>query len=134
MDIAVVLPVYNERENLRPLLAEIEQALQPTSRSFEVIAIDDGSTDGSGEVLHDLAAQKPYLKAIFFRQNYGQSAAFDAGFRAASADHLLFPFTRTASLKREYCRQHNDDEQCSATNSNWRTQVHSGVKQAQLCE
>ena len=89
MDIAVVLPVYNERENLRPLLAEIESALVPTSRSFEVIAIDDGSTDGSGEVLHDLAAEKPYLKAIFFRQNYGQSAAFDAGFRAASAKLIV---------------------------------------------
>src|SRR5258708_1250013 len=67
MDIAVVLPIYNERENLRPLLAEIESALVPTSRSFEVIAIDDGSVDGSAEVLHDLATEKPYLKAIFFR-------------------------------------------------------------------
>jgi glycosyltransferase involved in cell wall biosynthesis len=89
MDIAVVLPVYNERENLRPLLAQIEQALLPMARSFEVIAVDDRSVDGSTELLHDLAAEKPYLKAIFFRQNYGQSAAFDAGFRAASADLIV---------------------------------------------
>jgi glycosyltransferase involved in cell wall biosynthesis len=89
MDIAVVLPVYNERENLRALLEEIENALAPTSMSFEVIAIDDGSTDGSSDLLHDLAAEKTYLKAIFFRQNYGQSAAFDAGFRAATAKLIV---------------------------------------------
>ena len=89
MDIAVVLPICNERENLRPLLEEIEHALDPTGYSFEVIAVDDGSNDGSATLLRELAAVKPYLKVIFFRQNYGQSAAFDAGFRAATARWIV---------------------------------------------
>ena len=89
MDITIVLPIYNERENLRPLLDEIERALSGMRQTFEVIAIDDGSTDGSALCLRELAAQRPYLKAIFFRQNYGQSAAFDAGFRAASGQFIV---------------------------------------------
>jgi glycosyltransferase involved in cell wall biosynthesis len=84
MDITIVLPVYNEQENLRPLVDEIEAALGPTGRAYEVIAVDDGSTDGSARVLRELAEEKPFVKALFFRQNYGQSAAFDAGFRHAA--------------------------------------------------
>jgi glycosyltransferase involved in cell wall biosynthesis len=89
MDIAVILPICNERENLRALLEEIEHALEPTGYSFEVIAVDDGSTDGSADLLRDLASEKRYLKLIIFRQNYGQSAAFDAGFRAATAKWIV---------------------------------------------
>jgi glycosyltransferase involved in cell wall biosynthesis len=89
MDIAIVLPICNERENLRPMLAEIERALEPTGMSFEVIAVDDGSDDGSGELLRELASEKPYLRVIRFRQNYGQSAAFDAGFRTATASLIV---------------------------------------------
>jgi glycosyltransferase involved in cell wall biosynthesis len=89
MDIAVILPICNERENLRALLEEIERALGPTGYSFEVIAVDDGSTDGSADLLRDLASDKRYLKLIVFRQNYGQSAAFDAGFRAATAKWIV---------------------------------------------
>jgi glycosyltransferase involved in cell wall biosynthesis len=84
MDITIVLPVHNERENLRALVEEIECALTPTNRSFEIIAVDDGSDDGSSALIHDLANEKPFVRGIFFRKNYGQSAAFDAGFRAAS--------------------------------------------------
>ncbi len=89
MDITIVLPIHNERENLRPLLTEIEQAMEPTGRSFEVVAVDDGSDDGSAELLGDLAHEKPYLKAIVFRKNYGQSAAFDAGFRASTGEFIV---------------------------------------------
>jgi glycosyltransferase involved in cell wall biosynthesis len=85
MDIDIILPICNERENLRPLFEEIEHALEPTGRSFEVIAVDDGSTDGSVDLLRDLAVEKSYLRVIAFRQNYGQAAAFDAGFRASTA-------------------------------------------------
>src|SRR2546422_11534319 len=85
-ELTIILPVHNERENLAPLLAEIEQALDRRGGrdSYEVIAVDDGSSDGSGLLLQQLAAQKAHLKVICFRQNYGQSAAFDAGFRHAS--------------------------------------------------
>jgi glycosyltransferase involved in cell wall biosynthesis len=84
MDVSVVIPVFNEQENLRPLLEEVEQALAPLCRPFEVIAVDDASTDGSRALLRQLAAAKPFLKIIRFRRNCGQSAAFDAGFRHAS--------------------------------------------------
>jgi glycosyltransferase involved in cell wall biosynthesis len=84
MDITVILPIHNERQNLTPLLDEIERALTPTGYSFEVLAVDDGSSDGSGELLRTLAFDRAYLKVLSFRQNYGQSAAFDAGFRSAS--------------------------------------------------
>ena len=89
MDISIILPVHNERENLCPLLAEIEAALRPMDRAFEVLAIDDGSTDGSAELLQTLASEKTYLKTIRFRQNYGQSAAFDAGFRFAQGQVVV---------------------------------------------
>lgn len=84
MDLSVVIPVYNERENLRPLLEEIEGVLGPWGRPYEVIAIDDGSKDGSREILRELAKEKSYLKVILLRRNCGQTAAFDAGFRHAS--------------------------------------------------
>src|SRR4051794_38071981 len=84
IDVTVILPAYNERENLAPLLDEIEQALTPTGYVFEIIVVDDGSTDGSGMLLRELARTKPHLKVITFRANYGQSSAFDAGFRAAT--------------------------------------------------
>jgi len=89
MDVTLILPVHNERENVAPLLAEIERALEPTMRSYEVIAVDDGSTDGSAQVLIDLARAKPNLRVIQFRRNYGQSAAFDAGFRHARGDVVV---------------------------------------------
>jgi glycosyltransferase involved in cell wall biosynthesis len=84
MDISVVLPIYNERDNLLPLFDEIAAALTPTGKTFEIIAVDDGSRDDSAAVIRQAATERPYLKAIFFRRNTGQSAAFDAGFRAAS--------------------------------------------------
>ncbi|MBI3556988.1 MAG: glycosyltransferase family 2 protein [Deltaproteobacteria bacterium] len=84
MDITVILPVFNERDNIRPLLSEIEQALAPIHRSYEIIAVDDGSRDGSAQLLEELAREKPNLNVVFLRQNFGQAAAFDAGFRHAS--------------------------------------------------
>jgi glycosyltransferase involved in cell wall biosynthesis len=84
MDISVVLPIYNERENLVPLIDEIAEVLAPTGKTFEIIAVDDGSSDDSPEILRRLAAERPYVKALLFRRNAGQSAAFDAGFQAAS--------------------------------------------------
>jgi glycosyltransferase involved in cell wall biosynthesis len=84
MDISVVLPVFNERDNLIPLLDEIAATLGGMGKRFEIIAVDDGSRDGSDAILRQAAAERPYLKVVFFRRNFGQSAAFDAGFQAAS--------------------------------------------------
>ncbi|GAB4212670.1 MAG: glycosyltransferase family 2 protein [Sandaracinaceae bacterium] len=81
-ELSIVLPIYNEVDNVAPLLEEIEQALP--DRRFEVVAVDDGSRDGTRELLRRLVKEKPYLRVVLFRRNSGQSAAFDAGFRAAT--------------------------------------------------
>jgi glycosyltransferase involved in cell wall biosynthesis len=88
-DLSIVLPIFNEVENITPLLQEIDEALLPTGMSYEIIAVDDGSRDGTRELLKKLAGQNPRLKTIFFRKNSGQSAAFDAGFRAACGSFLV---------------------------------------------
>jgi dolichol-phosphate mannosyltransferase len=78
-----VIPVYNEEENLPVLAAELHGALAGLGRSYEVIYVDDGSTDGSPEVLRQLAREDPTVRVIRQRRNHGQSAALDAGFRFA---------------------------------------------------
>jgi glycosyltransferase involved in cell wall biosynthesis len=87
--LSVVIPVRDERENIVPLLDEIDRVLRAAGKSFEVIAVDDGSRDGSGELLRRLTGERPYLKALVFRRNHGQSAALDAGFRHASGQVVV---------------------------------------------
>jgi glycosyltransferase involved in cell wall biosynthesis len=77
-DLSLVIPVFNEEENLRPLAEEIQSAL--AGLDYEVIFIDDGSRDGSFACLAELAAADDRIVAIRFRRNYGQTAAFAAGF------------------------------------------------------
>jgi glycosyltransferase involved in cell wall biosynthesis len=79
-DLSLVIPVYNEEENLRPLTEEIHAALDPTGLDYEVIFIDDGSSDASFDCLQELGAEDGRIVAIRFRRNYGQTAAFAAGF------------------------------------------------------
>jgi glycosyltransferase involved in cell wall biosynthesis len=80
LDISIVLPVYDEEGNLTPLHRELTEALVPLGQSYEIIAIDDGSQDGSLAELQALAEQDPHLRVIQFRRNFGQSASFAAGF------------------------------------------------------
>ena len=82
--LSIVVPVYNEVDNLEAMLEELSGVLLAEPRTFEVIVVDDGSRDGTTELLTKLAADRPWLRAIFFRRNFGQTAAFDAGFRAAA--------------------------------------------------
>jgi dolichol-phosphate mannosyltransferase len=82
-EVSVVLPVFNERDNLGPLLAEIRTALQTAGRSYEVLAVDDASTDGSAATLATLKTAHPQLRLLQHRRNCGQSAAFAAGFAHA---------------------------------------------------
>jgi len=87
IELSIILPMYDEVDNVVPLLGEIEEALKLPgggSTPFEVIAVDDGSRDGTRELLRKLCKEKAYLRVVLFRRNSGQSAAFDAGFRAAS--------------------------------------------------
>jgi glycosyltransferase involved in cell wall biosynthesis len=85
VELSLVIPAYNERDNLAPLLAEIETALDGKGLRYEVIIVDDGSTDGSIDVLKALRQQYPALHVLVFERNAGQTAAFAAGFQAARA-------------------------------------------------
>lgn len=89
MDVSIVLPIYNEVDNLVPLLDEIEGVMDETKRAYEIIAVDDGSRDGSTKLLKELAAERRHLRVVIFRRNAGQTAAFDAGFREASGDVVV---------------------------------------------
>ena len=88
-DLSLVIPVYNEEENLRPLAAEIRAALGDTGLNYEVLFIDDGSRDSSFACLQELAAEDDHVVAIRFRRNYGQTAAFAAGFDHARGNVIV---------------------------------------------
>jgi undecaprenyl-phosphate 4-deoxy-4-formamido-L-arabinose transferase len=83
-EISVVIPVYNEEENLRELGERLIRTLTAMGRPFEIIFVDDGSTDGSWELLSELNRQHPqYIRALQFHRNFGQHQAIFAGFQAA---------------------------------------------------
>ena len=82
-DLSVVFPVYNEEENIPILLGEIAVALADGGWSYEIVAVDDGSTDRSLEVLNAARKQHPTLRVIALQRNSGQTAALDAAWRAA---------------------------------------------------
>ena len=86
MDISVVIPLYNEAESLPELFAWIERVMKEHGFSFEVIFVNDGSTDGSWQVISDLAAKSDSVKGIKFRRNYSKSPALYCGFEQAQAD------------------------------------------------
>jgi len=87
--LSVVLPCANERDNLPPLLEELEPALQALGCPFEVICVDDGSTDGGWDVLRGLQAGRPWLRLFRHRTNFGQSASYCTGFRLARGELVL---------------------------------------------
>ena len=91
--LSVVIPIKDERDNLPPLTEQLLKVLgeRPESRAaaFEILYIDDGSTDGSGRLLDDLAGRHPQVKVLHFDRNYGQTSAFDAGFRRAAGDLVV---------------------------------------------
>ena len=83
LDISVVVPVLNEEESLPHLHQQLSQVLVAGGYNYEIIVVDDGSTDGSFQVLCDLQAADPHLRVVRFRRNHGQTAAFAAGFDRA---------------------------------------------------
>jgi glycosyltransferase involved in cell wall biosynthesis len=84
--LSLVIPAYNEQENVEPLLARVEGALLRTGKPFEVIIVDDGSTDRTPQLLQEGMARLPWLRVLRMARNGGQSAAFEAGFEAARGD------------------------------------------------
>lgn len=89
MDLSVVIPLYNEDESLPELAAWIERVMQANGYSYEVIMIDDGSTDNSWNVIEDLRSRNANIKGIKFQRNYGKSAALNEGFKAAGGDVVI---------------------------------------------
>ena len=83
MDISVVVPLFNEEESLPELYAWIERVMQANGFSFEVIFVNDGSTDCSWEVIEKLKSQSEHVRGIKFRRNYGKSPALYCGFAEA---------------------------------------------------
>jgi len=83
LDLSVVVPIYNEVESLPRLVEAIADALKDTSLRYELICVDDGSRDGSTELLKQLARERPELRAVILRRNYGQTPAMAAGFDQA---------------------------------------------------
>jgi glycosyltransferase involved in cell wall biosynthesis len=87
--ISVVIPLFNEEQNVQPLLDELFVALAPVGRSYEVICVDDGSRDRTFEELRRIALVRPELRVIRFRLNFGQTAAMSAGIEAAQGDVII---------------------------------------------
>ncbi|NIA08394.1 MAG: glycosyltransferase [Nitrospiraceae bacterium] len=88
-EISVILPSYNEAPNIEPQIAGLLDALRPMGRRFEIIVVDDGSTDGGQEILKKLQSKTPELRVIIFRRNFGQSAAMTAGFDYSRGDIVV---------------------------------------------
>ena len=89
MDLSIVIPLLNEEESLPELMAWIEKVMFDNNYSYEVIMVDDGSTDESWEVIEKLRTQNNNLKGIRFQRNYGKSAALNEGFKAAQGEVVI---------------------------------------------
>lgn len=89
MDLSIVISVYNEEESLRELTTWISEALKNETLRYEVIFIDDGSTDASWNIIEELSKFNPAIKGISFRRNYGKSAALYCGFEAAEGEIVV---------------------------------------------
>jgi len=87
--ISLTVPVYNEREALRPLFTKVSEVMTAHGIPWEVIFVNDGSTDGSAETLNILAEENPAVKVIHFRRNFGQTAAMMAGFDFAEGEVII---------------------------------------------
>lgn len=89
MDISVVIPLYNEKESLPELQAWIEKVMNENGFSYEIIFVNDGSTDGSWNVIEELSKKHENIKGIKFRRNYGKSPALFCGFEKAQGDVVI---------------------------------------------
>ncbi|MCX2451394.1 glycosyltransferase family 2 protein [Pedobacter sp. PLR] len=89
MDISIVVPLYNEEESLPELTSWIAKVMEANNFSYEILFVDDGSTDTSWAVIEDLKTQFNAVKGIKFRRNYGKSAALNVAFEAAQGDVII---------------------------------------------
>jgi len=96
LDISIVIPLYNEEESLKELCDWIGKVMHDNKFSYDVIFVDDGSTDSSWQVIEQLKAENPNVKGIKFRRNYGKSAGLNVGFAAVEGNVV---FTMDADLQ-----------------------------------
>lgn len=89
IDISVVVPIFNEEESIDLLVSRLHEALNATGRSYEIVLVDDGSSDNSWERMQALSKRYPGLHLIRFRRNFGQTAAMSAGFNEARGDVII---------------------------------------------
>ncbi len=89
IQVSVVIPVYNEEESAELLCRKLHESLSTLNRTYEIILVDDGSSDRTWEVLNRMAGEIPHLVLIRFRRNYGQTAAMSAGFDAAAGEVVV---------------------------------------------
>jgi len=89
MKYSVVIPLKNEEENITDLINELEPIMEGLNKPWELICINDGSTDGTLSLLSAIGKTKPYLRILTFDCNYGQSCAFDAGFKYAKGEWVI---------------------------------------------
>jgi len=87
--VSIVIPLFNEHESLPELTRWIDEVMQKNNFNYEVVYVDDGSTDGSWEVIEELKKQYPQIRALRFRRNYGKSAGLNRGFDAAKGDIVI---------------------------------------------
>ena len=104
MDISVVVPLFNEAESLPELTDWIRRVMKANGFTYEIILVDDGSNDGSWEVIEALYEQNPYIRGIKFRRNYGKSAALNVGFEATRGEVVIrMPICRIRRRKFRNC-------------------------------
>ncbi len=89
LELSIVLPIYNEAGNLQLFIPELSAALGALGRAYEIIAVDDGSSDDSVAILRTLKSDEPHLRIVRFRRNFGQTAAFAAGFDLSRGRYVI---------------------------------------------
>lgn len=87
--VSIVIPIFNEIENIELAWAELKELLEPLSREYEVVFVDDGSSDGSQQLLRRLCGENSAMKAVLLRRNFGQTAAMHAGIQHANGDYIV---------------------------------------------
>ena len=99
--LSIVVPIYNERDNAKPLYEALTFALDAMDRPYEIVLVDDGSDDGTRDVLRSIAASDERVRLVMFRRNYGQTAAMQAGIDARGEGLDLSDQTLSRSEKRD---------------------------------
>ncbi|NPA53174.1 MAG: glycosyltransferase family 2 protein, partial [Aquificae bacterium] len=89
VELSIVIPIYNEEENLPILYEKLKSVLEKLGKSYEIIFVNDGSTDRSWEIIKELSQKDPRVVGVNFRRNYGQTAAMSAGFDVAQGDVII---------------------------------------------